>query len=305
VEAIEPIFMNRWNLTTGATLQSLNKAYIAAQEHPSDSALALLKDTYLRSFADLAADEKQKLQSAKTTAAVATLFYSTLNGGQRIRFRTKTLFKHEEDDDDDVPNKTQVKPTQANQGQAKPANKKDDDGDESGGYFEVSTPFGDCGVQFQAGETYLVYANNDENSGLLSTTTCTRTRRLSDAGDDLPYLFFYKNQPHRSTRLEGFVTTDERYQLDLNRMHDPEAVKSPVPGVIVELRLDDLVLHAETDVKGRFVFDGLDDGNYTLAAYANGYPSKTQLLAGPRPMRLEDKGCALQILLLPKTDTSK
>jgi hypothetical protein len=70
----------------------------------------------------------------------------------------------------------------------------------------------------------------------------------------------------------------------------------------VELRLESLVLHAEADAKGRFVFDGLDDGNYSLAVYANGYPSKTQLLAGPRPVRLEDKSCALQIILLPKPD---
>jgi hypothetical protein len=40
----------------------------------------------------------------------------------------------------------------------------------------IETAFGDCGVDFQAGETYLVYADGDEGSGTFSTGSCTRTR---------------------------------------------------------------------------------------------------------------------------------
>lgn len=284
VEAIEPIFLNRWSLTSRTSLQSLNNAYLDAQEHPSEAALANLKDIFLKSFPDLAADEKQKLLDAKTTSQVASLFYSTLNSGQRIRLKVRTLFKHEEDDDDDVPNKAR------------------DNDKESEEYFDISTPFGDCGVEFQAGETYLVYANNDENSGLLSTTVCTRTRRLSDAGEDLGYLFFYKNQRKESTRVEGFVTSDELYQANLNKMHDPDTVKAPAAGVVVELQSDRTARFTESDGKGRFVFDGLRGGDYALSAFAGGYPAKTELLSGPRAFQVEEKSCSLQIILLPKPD---
>jgi hypothetical protein len=102
--------------------------------------------------------------------------------------------------------------------------------------IEVWTPFGDCGYDFQSGETYLVYANNDEGSAnSLSTDICTRTRRLSEAGEDLTYLFFYKDRP-ASVRLEGFATTDELYRLSFDRLHDPQTTKSPVPGVVIELQ---------------------------------------------------------------------
>ena len=307
VESISPIFLSRWNLSSRASLKSLNDAYIDAQDHPSPAALSRLKATYLGSFPDLAPEDKERLQAAKTIIDVASVFYSTLNGGMTVRFKVGTLFKHEEDDDDDVPNKPQA---------AKPATKtKDDDDDDKKNvkqavkkaeanpdddYFDISTPFGDCGVEFQAGETYLVYADNDENSGLLSTTACTRTRRLSDVTDDLPYLFFYKEHREQSTRLEGFTTTDDQYRLGLNKMHDPDTMKLPVPGVIVELHSERLTRYATSDSKGRFVFDGLGEGDYTVSAFDREYPAKQTLLAGPQRFSLEPKSCALQVLVLPK-----
>lgn len=301
VESKSPAFLSRWNLTNRASLQSLNEAYLDALDHPSAASLARLKDAYSGSFPDLAPDEKERLQAAKTTSDVTSLFYSTLSDGQRVRFKVKTLFKHEDDDDDDVPKKNQAKADQTkdDKGGSKKA-KPDDDDDEE--YFEVSTPFGDCGVEFQEGETYLVYANSDENSGEYSTTSCTRSRRLSDAGDDLPYLFFYKEQREQSTRLEGFTTTDGGYQLDLDKLHDPETIRSPVPGVVVELRSDRLVRYIATDGNGRFVFDGLGEGDYALSAFAPGYPLKPKALAGPRAVHVESKSCGLQILVLPKSE---
>src|ERR1039458_5933879 len=92
---------------------------------------------------------------------LAELFYWILDHGKRVRLRVKTVFRgdlsDDDDDDDDTPAKT----------------------------VEVWTAFGDCGINFQAGETYLVYADDDEESNIMTTGACTRTRRLSDAGDDL------------------------------------------------------------------------------------------------------------------------
>jgi hypothetical protein len=39
VESIEPNFLNRWNLANTLALQSLNEAYLNAQEHPSEATL--------------------------------------------------------------------------------------------------------------------------------------------------------------------------------------------------------------------------------------------------------------------------
>jgi hypothetical protein len=208
VQSIEPIFMNRWYMANQSPMRSLNDAYADAQQHPSAAALARLKDTYLNIFPGLAPDEKRRLQGAGTIHDVASLFYSALDRGMRVRLKVRTLFKHQEDDD---------------------AKKKEPD------FFDVWTTFDSCGFDFQIGETYLVYANNDEFGAYYFTGSCTRTKRVSDAGEDLSYLFFYKDHPEESARLEGFTTTE---RLDFDPLHDPETVKSPVAGVIVELKSD-------------------------------------------------------------------
>jgi hypothetical protein len=270
------MFLNRWNTANRTALQSLNAAYLEAQQHPSDASLTRLKDLYKKNFPDSADD----IQSAKTIADLSSLFYSTLYRGMRIHFKVGTIFKHERDDDD-----------------PKPAASKDDDDEKD---LDIWTPFGDCGIDFQAGETYLVYANNDESSGYLSATRCTRTRRLTDAGEDLAYLYFHKENEKQSARLEGFATNDSLYQLAFTKMRDPESVQSPVPGLVIQLESEKLTRYTETDAKGRYIFDGLPEGDYKLSAFAPGYPQKTKLLAEPKPLHLEPSGCGLQILLIPK-----
>ncbi len=99
VELIEPMFLNRWNLTSPASIRSINDAYTGAREHPSAAALASLKDAYLKTFPELAADQKSQVQAAKTVSDVTSLFYSSLARGMRVRFRMKTVFKHQDDDD--------------------------------------------------------------------------------------------------------------------------------------------------------------------------------------------------------------
>ena len=104
---------------------------------------------------------------------------------------------------------------------------------------------------------------------------------MSDAGDDLAYLFFYKNGGDESARLEGFVTSDEFYQRDLDKAHDPEKVKLPAAGVILELNSGQGRRYAESDRDGRFVFDGLAGGEYRVSVFDAGYPEHVKLLAGP------------------------
>jgi hypothetical protein len=258
-------------------MQSLNEAYIEARRSPSGESLDRLKNAYRKAFPDMPADQQSRLQTARTAAGVASLFYSGLGRGMRVRFKVKTLFKRE---DDDASAKKAPQPVEDT--------------------IEVWTPFGDCGYDFQSGETYLVYANYDEGAAnSLSTDICMRTRRLSEAGADLTYLFLYKDRP-ASGRLEGFATTDELYRLTFDRLHDPETMKSPSAGVVIELQSAHLTRFTETDRNGRFVFDGLPEGDYKLSAYAAGYPVDPNLLAGPQTFHVQPKSCSLQVLLLPK-----
>jgi hypothetical protein len=283
VQSIEPIFMNRWYMTSQSPMRLLNEAYTDAQERPSAETLARLKDTYLNLFPGLAPDEKRWLQDAETIHDVTSLFSYALDRGMRVRLKVRTLFKHE-DDDDDKDQKNQKA-------------KDDDDKKKEPDFFDVWTTFDDCGYDFQIGETYLVYANNDEFGDYYFTSSCNRTRRVSDAGEDLAYLYFYKDYPEQSSRLEGFTSTE---RLDLDPQHDPETVKSPVTGVIVELQSDRLKRYAQSDGNGRFLFDGLPEGDYQLSAYASGYPLNAQLLAGPKKLHIKPKSCSRQIFLLPK-----
>jgi hypothetical protein len=165
---------------------------------------------------------------------------------------------------------------------------------------EVWTDSGDCGYDFQVGETYLVYADEDEETDRINTSVCYRNRRLSDAGDDLAYLFFYRNGGDESARLEGFVTADEFYQRDLDKAHDPEKVKLPAAGVVLELNAGHDRRYTQSDRDGRFVFDGLAGGEYGVSVFDAGYPEQIKLLAGPARVEVEKKGCASEILLVPK-----
>jgi hypothetical protein len=299
VESMEPAFLNRWDPSGSSSLKALNDAYFDAQQHPSAQALGRMKDVYLKAFPDAPADRKRQLQGAKTAPAVAALFYASLGRGVRVRFRLEKLFKHEQGDDDDAGKAGRDRNAKDGDGPQKPA-PKDDSKKTQEQFLEVWTPFGDCGYAFQTGETYLVYASdNEEAADFISTDSCTRTRRLSEAGEDLAYLYFYKEHPEASTRLDGFTTTNPRYRLDFNPLH-PETMPSPVAGAIIELQSDRLTRYVESDRNGRFVFDGLPEGDYKLSAYGQGYPLDTQLLAGPQPFHVPKESCSLQVVVLPK-----
>ncbi len=275
VEAIEPSFLDSWNAGQRAALDLLNRESARAQADRSPAAFARLRDAYLKVFPDLPEDHKKRLAGATSPDQLAELFYWILDHGKRVRLRVKTVFRGDLDDDndDDTPGKT----------------------------VEVWTAFGDCGIDFQTGETYLVYADDDEESNIMTTSTCTRTRRLTDAGDDLAYLYFYKDYADNAGRLEGFVTADLLFLRDLDPAHYTGRIGAPVAAV-VELKWGDgSSRYAQSDGQGRFLFDGLPAGDFTVSAYAPGYPAETRLLAGPKAVRMEKRACATQVLVAPPT----
>lgn len=275
VESIEPIFLSRWNGANQSAMRSLNDAFIHAQEHPSADSLRQVKDLYLATFPQLDERQKKLVETADSLQQMTSFFDSSLDRGMRVHFQVKTIYKRGDDDDDeDRP------PPDA---------------------FDVWTAAGDCGYDFQLGETYLVYANDEEGADYYFTSTCMRTKRLSDAGDDLAYLYFYKNQPKDSSRIEGFATSDRKIQLTMDPMHESAVIGSPVAGIILQLKSDGVTRYAESDAGGRFLFDGLPEANYELSVFASGYPKTDQLLAGPRHLHIKAKSCARQVFVLPKS----
>jgi hypothetical protein len=268
VEAIAPSFLDSWNASQRAALAALNEEYARVQNDRSPSSFAKLRDAYLKVFPDLPEEHRKRLSAATSSEQLADLFYWILDHGKRVRLRVKTVFRGEDLDDDD-------------------------DGDQT---VEVWTAFGDCGFPFQAGETYLVYADSDEESDVMTTGACTRTRRLSDAGEDLAYLYFFKNSGDSAGRIEGFVTTDLLYKRQFDAAHYPDRISSPVPGAVVELKAA-FPRYAAADDKGRFVFDGLPAGTYRLSAFTPAYPAENHLIAAPREVVLEKRACSLQVLV--------
>jgi hypothetical protein len=288
VQSIQPIFLSRWYGTNQSAMRSLNDALINAQEYPSKDSLRQAKDAYLTTFPQLDDLQKRQVQTADSIQQVTALFDSSLDRGMRVHFQVKAVYKQGDDDDD------------ARKASGKARKDDDDDKKKAPDVLDVWTAADDCGYDFQLGETYLVYANDEEGADYYFTSTCMRTKRLSDAGEDLGYLYFYKNQPEASSRLEGFTTSDRKSQLVMDPLHEPAAIGSPVSGVILQLQSDRFTHYAESDGNGRFLFDGLPTGTYQLSVFAAGFPKTSQLIAGPRRLNIKDKSCVRQVFVFPK-----
>jgi len=264
VESVEPAFLDPWSLAQRPSLLLLNQQSQFARDEQAGG-VAQLKQTMQKLFPDLPEYYRAQLEAGKTAGDLTALFYSILSQGRRARIKVKSVFRGDEDEDETV---------------------------------DVWTNFDDCGVDFQVGETYLVYADDDEESGKIETDRCTRTRRLTDAGADLAYLFFYRDNDEAG-RVEGLVTSDPLYQRDLDRMHDQQSITAPASEAVVELLSKSAARYTTTDGGGHFVFDGLAEGTYKVSVYEKGFPGTVKKLAGPQDVEVEEKGCANTVLVVP------
>jgi hypothetical protein len=275
VESTAPAFMGRWRPLPRPALNQLNAAderYLAGQ---TAGDLAALKDAFRKLFPSLPEDTRARLDSAPTHAALVSVFTSVLDHGQRVHFRVRTVYRMGDDGEDGT-----------------------DDDAKPPASLDVWTPFGDCGVDFQPGETYLVYASSDEESGTLDTGSCTRTRRLTDAGEDLAYLYYYQDRKSPAARLEGFATFDPAYQIRQAERRDPERIEQPAPGVTIELKSPAGMRYTVSDAFGRFVFDGLEPGDHQVTAYGAGFPETVKILGGPKKFHAAPRACATATILV-------
>ncbi|HYA18613.1 MAG TPA: carboxypeptidase regulatory-like domain-containing protein [Bryobacteraceae bacterium] len=286
VESVEPAFLDPWNPDRAAQLHY--EEITRLLEEGSAQSLEQVKGIYRRIFPNMPEYYQELLKTAATESQLRSIFGSLSSEGRAARIRVKTVFQHKRDDDDDK-KKTGAKDAD-----------DDDDDDLTGKILTVWTEASDCGIPFQAGETYLVYGDNDEETGQISTSVCTRTARLSDAGADLAYLYYFKNEEDKSTRVEGFVTSDPQAKFRTDAEHYASSIDSPVAGAIVQLKSDDPPRYTTSDPGGRFVFDGLAEGTYTLILFAPGYPRTVRQLGFPQSFHASNKSCVRQILTAPK-----
>jgi hypothetical protein len=104
---------------------------------------------------------------------------------------------------------------------------------------------GMCEYPFRAGHDYLVYAHNRGDAAGWTTSICTRTRELRDAGDDLAYLRLPSEQKGTS-RILGRV---------IHHVFDPSTMRTVeklVAGVQVRVTDGKAVFNGVTDSSGMY-----------------------------------------------------
>jgi hypothetical protein len=149
------------------------------------------------------------------------------------------------------------------------------------GVVEIRTGAGggDCGYRFERGGTYLVYAHG--NGGTLSTSICTRTKKLAMASEDLQYIKTAL-QSSATGRIYGTV----RYQ----QSRTTSAPDRFAAGYKVTLSNDTQSWASVTTAEGRFEFTGIPAGTYAIALGTSG----TEHAYGPREVTLTDpRACAV------------
>lgn len=150
---------------------------------------------------------------------------------------------------------------------------------EATGTIEIHTGMGggDCGYKFVEGRQYLVFASGAP--GQYSTGICSRTRRLSEAADDLEYLETAL-QPSAAGRIFGTATYARR---------TGEVSPRPVAGYTVTLTHKGTQRTTTTGNDGRYEFRGVPAGVYAVALTVPGTGHESD----PKLVKLVDpRGCA-------------
>ena len=143
---------------------------------------------------------------------------------------------------------------------------------------------GDCGYPFKVGESYLVYAYQNSQDNRLYASICSRTRPLSEAGEDLEYIHSLSNATGGGT-IYGVVNRFRRVNADVS--YQP---LGPMGGVRVAVEGGGRSVEALTDGEGAFRVLGLSPGSYNvrLAAPEGFWPGRSE-----HKVELRDKGCAV------------
>lgn len=128
--------------------------------------------------------------------------------------------------------------------------------------LDVTTLATSCGVNFQSGRDYLVFAHQARGSADLETHACEGTEFAETAERKLEHLRAVNSGGSRSG-IYGFVTSDPSDIVPA--IH----ASRPLADVSINLRLltfPDQVWDRVTDGEGHYEFDRLPAGRYRIAA---------------------------------------
>jgi hypothetical protein len=154
--------------------------------------------------------------------------------------------------------------------------------------IEILTAMGccACGMEFQRGQDYLVYAHRIPGTRALATGVCSRTSRAEDAASDLSYLRSLASSAPPA-HIYGFVTANP---WDTRRA---EKSTEPLADVPMHLTSNTRKWVAATDSMGAYDFPMLPAGAFSL------YPDLPRKLGGggSRTISLHEHGCSQQILV--------
>ncbi len=137
---------------------------------------------------------------------------------------------------------------------------------------------GDCGFDFEQGETYLVYANESVATGRLETGICSRTAPVAEARQDLDYLRAL-DTADKVVSLYGMVYRDAERPEPGEPWRDDLDPGGPLPDVEIELvRLDadggPAPRTARSDAEGWYEFHRLQPGRYEIRLHGPGIPEE-------------------------------
>jgi hypothetical protein len=141
----------------------------------------------------------------------------------------------------------------------------------------------DCYFPFEVGSYYLVFAETDRDTGLLTTNGCSLTHLVtSDVDPDLLFLSGLKTAPI-SARILGGVY--------LPRDNSSRTSKFPhgIPNVTVTLYGLSGAQATRTNARGQFEFAGIPAGDYTVSAEI---PAGLVVQYPPRKIHVVDRSCA-------------
>ncbi len=149
---------------------------------------------------------------------------------------------------------------------------------------------GDCGYGFRLGGQYLVYAYRDKEQRL-STSSCTRTRLLSEAATDLEYV-----RGLTKAAPGGTIFGEVRIYRPTQRYE-----RNPPPVQDVSILLEGANKHFETktNTAGKYSISDLPPGTYKVKV---DLPEGLSISNFERELTVYDRGCA-QAFFLVEPDT--
>ena len=152
---------------------------------------------------------------------------------------------------------------------------------------EVATGLGadDCGYPFVNGASYLVYAYRNEKDNRLYTSSCTRTKRVASASEDLQYLRGLGSAP-RTVTISGKVQRHLSYAENYSQGY------VPMEGALLSVEAADQTKEVRTDASGSFEVTGLKPGSIKLKLHL---PDELTAYKSERVLKFENGACASEV----------